>query len=97
MLTVLVVLHGTICVLLLLAVMIQQGKGASMGMLGGASQSWFGPSGAKTILMKITVGLAAGFLITSMLITLVNSQRRATPLAPVQNQSQPPVDGQTPR
>ena len=58
MLAVLVVLHGIICVLLLLAVMIQQGKGASMGMLGGASQSWFGPSGAKTVLMKITVGLA---------------------------------------
>ena len=95
MLAVLVILHGTICVLLLLAVMIQQGKGASMGMLGGASQSWFGPSGAKTILMKITVGLAAGFLLTSMLITLVNSRRPAAPMAPAQ--AQPPAGEQTPR
>jgi len=94
MLTVLVILHGTICVLLLLAVMIQQGKGASMGMLGGASQSWFGPSGAKTILMKITVGLAAGFLLTSMLITLINSQRPAAPVPPAQAQG--PAGGQTP-
>jgi len=96
MLAVLVVLHATICVLLLLAVMIQQGKGASMGMLGGASQSWFGPSGAKTILMKITVGLAAGFLITSMLITLVNSQRRMAPMAPAPGQ-QAPAGDQAPR
>ena len=95
MLSILVILHGTICVLLLLAVMIQQGKGASMGMLGGASQSWFGPSGAKTILMKITVGLAAGFLLTSMLITLVNSQRRAAPMAP--EQAQAPAGEQAPR
>jgi preprotein translocase subunit SecG len=95
MLGILVVLHGAICVLLLLAVLIQQGKGASMGMLGGASQSWFGPSGAKTVLMKITVGLAVGFLMTSMLITLVNAQRPASPMA--QSQGQPPAGDQTPR
>lgn len=95
MLGFLILLHGIICTLLLLAVLLQQGKGASMGMLGGASQSWFGPSGAKTVLMKVTVGLAVAFLLSSMLITLVNARRPASPLAPVQSQA--PADGQAPR
>ena len=67
------------CVLLILAVLIQQGKGASMGLLSGAGQSWFGPAGSKTLLMKITVGLAAAFLLLSVLLALVSTPR---PLAP---------------
>jgi len=93
----LVVIHGFICVFLLFAVMIQQGKGASMGMLGGASQSWFGPTGTKTVLMKITVGLACGFLLTSLLMTMISSQRTAAPMAPPPAPAQAPADGQTPR
>lgn len=56
--TILVTIHVLICFLLVLAVLIQQGKGASMGIISGASQSWFGPTGSKTLLMKVTVGLA---------------------------------------
>jgi len=97
MVGILVFLHLVICFLLIIAVMIQQGKGASMGMLGGASQSFFGPAGSKTFLMKLTVGLAVGFLATSILITLVSAQRPvasgAAPAAP----ASAPAGGQTPR
>ena len=84
--TILVTIHVVICLLLVLAVLIQQGKGASMGILSGASQSWFGPTGSKTLLMKVTVGLASAFLLLSLLITMAGSRRRVmvspTPVAP---------------
>jgi preprotein translocase subunit SecG len=84
--TILVTIHVVVCLLLVLAVLIQQGKGASMGILSGASQSWFGPTGSKTLLMKVTVGLASAFLLLSLLITMAGSRRRAmvspTPVAP---------------
>lgn len=75
MLGFLVIIHFLICLVMILAVLIQQGKGASMGMLGGASQSFFGPAGSKTFLMKLTVGLAIGFLLTSLLISMMSVQR----------------------
>lgn len=75
MIAVLVTLHVLICAVLILAVLLQQGKGASMGLLSSAGQSWFGPAGSKTLLMKITVGVAVAFLLSSILLTLAGTRR----------------------
>jgi len=77
----LMTIYVVVCVLLILAVLIQQGKGASMGLLSGAGQTWFGPAGSKTLLMKITLGLAAGFLALSVLLALATSSSRRNALA----------------
>ncbi len=91
MMTVLVILHVAICLVLMLAVLIQQGKGASMGLLSSAGQTWFGPAGSKSLLMKITIGFAVAFLLSSVLLTLAGTRRplagapaQAAPAAPPQ-------------
>jgi preprotein translocase subunit SecG len=75
------------CALLIAAVLLQQGKGASMGLLSGAGQSWFGPAASKTLLMKITVGLAAAFLLLAVLLSIAGTRRQAAapPPAPPAN------------
>jgi preprotein translocase subunit SecG len=89
MIAVLVGIHVLISLFLVLAVLLQQGKGASLGALGGAGQSWFGPTGSKSLLMKITVGLAVAFLLSSILLSLAATERPVMPVqpaAPVQQQ-----------
>jgi preprotein translocase subunit SecG len=86
MIGVLVGIHVAISLFLVLAVLLQQGKGASMGVLGGAGQSWFGPSGSKSLLMKITIGLAVAFLLNSILLSLAATERA---VMPPQQQSAP--------
>ncbi len=90
--TVLIIIHVTISLFLILAVLIQQGKGASMGILSGAGQTWFGPAGSKTLLMKITVGLACAFLLNSLLLSLASRRQTmvVAPPAPPPQQAPPP-------
>jgi preprotein translocase subunit SecG len=68
MVIVLTVLHVLIACFLVLIVLIQSGKGADIGAAfgGGASQTMFGARGATTVLHKITSGLAAAFMLTSL-------------------------------
>lgn len=75
-------LYMLACTLLIGAVLLQQGKGASMGLLSGAGQSWFGPAASKTLLMKITVGLAAAFLVLAVLLSLAGTRRQAVAAPP---------------
>jgi preprotein translocase subunit SecG len=68
MTTLLVTIHITACIILILIVLLQGGKGAEMGVSlgGGSSQTLFGSSGPATILTKITTGVAILFMITSL-------------------------------
>jgi len=91
MISLLVTVHVLICLFLVIAILLQQGKGASMGALGGAGQSWFGPTGSKSVLMKITVGLSIAFLLVSILLALASRDRPMTAsqqAVPVQRQGQ---------
>ena len=64
----LTVVHLIVCLLLILAVLVQSGKGADLasafGMTG--SQTVFGPRGAATVLHKVTTVLAVLFMVTSL-------------------------------
>ena len=61
------ILHIFVCVILILVVLLQAGKGANMGAaFGGASQTGFGSSGAGTFLGKMTTLVAAVFMLTSL-------------------------------
>lgn len=60
-------LHVIACIVLILVVLLQAGKGANMGAaFGGASQTVFGSSGAGTFLGKMTTLVAAIFMLTSL-------------------------------
>jgi preprotein translocase subunit SecG len=64
---VITVVHIVVCILMVLVVLLQKGKGASMGAaFGGSSQTIFGSSGPGTFLGKITTGVAVVFMLTSL-------------------------------
>lgn len=76
MLTMLVTLHVIICVLLVVTVLLQFGKGAEMGavMGGGASQAVFSSSAKGNFLTKLTTVLAIGFMLNSIVLTTLKSR-----------------------
>ena len=69
--TFLIILHVLVCIILILIVLLQAGKGANMGAaFGGSSQTVFGSSGAGTFLGKLTAGVAIVFMLTSTIAPL---------------------------
>lgn len=64
--------HIGVSVLIILAVLFQSGKGASIGASfggGSSNQTLFGSSGPASFLAKITVVLGIAFGVTSMYLT----------------------------
>ncbi len=81
MITGLSLLHIFVCVALILIVLLQAGKGASMGAaFGGASQTIFGSPGAAGFLTKITTVAAIIFMMTSIFLTMMSSRRSSAVL-----------------
>mgnify|MGYP001627471692 CR=1 FL=1 len=76
MITTLIVLHVIICVLLVVTVLLQFGKGAEMGavMGGGASQAVFSSSSKGNFFTKLTSALAIGFMLNSIALTTLKSR-----------------------
>lgn len=72
----LIILHVVICLVLIVAVLLQSGKAADLaGSFGGVgSQTAFGPRGATTLLAKITTGAAVVFMLTSIGLWLVSTR-----------------------
>jgi preprotein translocase subunit SecG len=71
-LVVLTILHLIVCVMLIAIVLLQTGKGASMGAaFGGASQTLFGGAGPANFLNKITTIAAIVFMVTSFTLAIV--------------------------
>lgn len=62
------VVHVVVCVMLILIVLLQRGRGSDMGAVfgGGSSQTIFGSSGPGTFLGKVTAVVATVFMITSL-------------------------------
>jgi preprotein translocase subunit SecG len=90
--TFLIILHILICLVLILIVLLQAGKGADMGAaFGGSSQTVFGSSGAGTFLGKMTAGVAILFMLTSLALTYTASHRSSS----LMDRSKLPVTGQT--
>ena len=64
-------LHVLVCICLIAIVLLQQGKGADMGVAlgGGASNTVFGARGAGNFLTKLTTGAAIVFMLTSVTLS----------------------------
>jgi len=93
------ILHIVACLILVLVVLLQAGKGANMGAaFGGSSQTVFGSSGAGTFLGKMTATIAVIFMLTSLILTY-NVSRKGSSLfehsqAPVTRQAIPAMPAQ---
>lgn len=71
----LVVVHVTVCLALILVVLLQVGKGQSIGAaFGGASssQTFFGSRGPATFLSHLTTVSAALFMLTSLSLAYIS-------------------------
>lgn len=72
MITLLIILHVLICVGLIIAILLQSGKGSDLGAaFGGSSQTLFGSTGAVPFLNKVTTGVAIAFMITSLSLAFI--------------------------
>ncbi len=84
MTTLIVIAHVIACILLILIVLLQTGKGADMGAsFGGASsQALFGGAGPATFLSKVTTGVAVIFMLTSLTLAYMSSHKPQTSIMP---------------
>lgn len=64
------VLHILVCVVLIVVVLLQRGKGAEMGAIlgGGGGNTVFGARGAGNFLTRLTTGAAVVFMFTSLIL-----------------------------
>jgi preprotein translocase subunit SecG len=76
MVTMLIVLHVIICVLLVVTVLLQFGKGAETGAImgSGASQAVFSSSAKGNFMTKTTTILALSFFVNSIILTTIKSR-----------------------
>ena len=73
------IIHILACVSLIIIVLLQTGKGASLGAaFGGSSQTVFGSAGAATFLTKITTVVGILFMLTSLGITFFGIGTKAS-------------------
>ncbi len=75
MATFVTVIHILTCLLIVIVVLMQSGKGADISAtLGGSSNTVFGSSGGANFFTKTTFVLAAIFGITSLSLTIMGSR-----------------------
>jgi preprotein translocase subunit SecG len=74
MFVILLTLHVLICLVLVVAILIQSGKGGGLVSAFGTSggHAIFGGRGAATFLSKATTILGAGFMVTSLLLAVLS-------------------------
>ncbi len=73
-------IHVIVCVLLIIVILLQQGKSADLAAAfgGQGSQTAFGPRSAANLLTKSTAWLAGLFIVTSISLTVL-MQHQTTP------------------
>ncbi len=77
MTTVLIIAHVLVALTLIGVVLVQRGQGADMGASfgGGGAQTLFGSRGSGSFLGKLTGGLAATFMLTSLTLAFFSQQQ----------------------
>ncbi|HPR62889.1 MAG TPA: preprotein translocase subunit SecG [Thermoanaerobaculia bacterium] len=72
----LVIIHVIVCLFLIGVVLLQQGKGSDLASAfgGGGGQAAFGARSGATFMHKLTVGAFVVFILTSVMLVIVNRQ-----------------------
>lgn len=100
MYTVVLALHIFVCFLLIIAVLLQNGKGSDLGAaLGGGSGEMFGPKAPANMMNKITTVIAACFLMLSLVLAVLSglgsgSIMRSVPVSAPAETQQPAAPAQ---
>jgi preprotein translocase subunit SecG len=99
MIILLSIIHVLVCLILILIVLLQSGKGADLAGAfgGGGSQTAFGARGTATFLSKLTTGAAVVFMLTSFALSLFTTRDQGSSVMegakPVQKQAAPAQSG----
>src|SRR4029450_4325767 len=90
------IIHVLVCLILILIVLLQSGKGADLAGAfgGGGSQTAFGARGTATFLSKLTTVAAIGLMLPAVRLSFSSSRRGGSCVmeraeAPVTKQSAP--------
>ncbi|PLX67997.1 MAG: preprotein translocase subunit SecG [Denitrovibrio sp.] len=76
MYTIVLALHLFVCFLLIMAVLLQAGKGSSLGAaFGGGQGDVFGPGTPVNIMNRITTIVAILFMLTSLTLAILSTQK----------------------
>jgi preprotein translocase subunit SecG len=91
--TLIIILHVFISFLMIGAILLQSGKGAEIGAaFGGSSQTVFGSRGPANFLSKLTVVVAAVFMLTSLSLAILAKERNfASTVIDLNKKSEPPA------
>ena len=77
--TILTIAHVIVCLFLVGVVLLQHGKGADIGAtFGGSSQSLFGTEGPLPLLNKITTAAAIIFMLTSVTLAYLSTEKSSS-------------------
>ena len=71
--TILMILFIIVCILLVVLVLMQEGKDAGLGTIGGAAESYWGKNKGRSMegqMVKVTKVLAALFLLIAVALNL---------------------------
>jgi preprotein translocase subunit SecG len=91
-------LHVIVCIILILVVLLQSGKGADLAGAfgGGATQTAFGSRGPASFLSKLTTGAAVIFMLTSISLSLIGERREVKSILETGARSSAPAPQKTP-
>lgn len=108
MYAVLMTVHLAACLLMILIVLLQAGRGAGFNVFGGGGDALFATPSGSGFMKKMTAWLAGTFAVTSLLLTLLQGRvgfnsvtNRAAPMpapaaAPAAPQAQPAAPAPAP-
>jgi preprotein translocase subunit SecG len=101
MTSILMTVHVLVAIALVGVVLIQRGQGADIGASfgSGGAQTLFGSRGSGSFLGKLTGGLAATFMLTSLTLAFFTQQQAVSVVeraAPIQQPALPTSDGGAP-
>lgn len=84
MFTFVLIIFTLSCIVLILSVLLQSGKGGGLGEIfgGGAERSLFGGAGAGGFIFKVTIGSAIVFVVTSVILSVMYSRHVRIPSGP---------------
>ncbi len=84
--TLLTIIHISVSLFLIVIVLLQHGKGADMGAAfgGGSSQTLFGTEGPLPLLNKITTGAAIIFMVTSVALAYISTNKTISVMSDVE-------------
>lgn len=90
------IIHVIMCIILIAIVLLQSGKGASMGAaFGGASNTLFGAAGPANFLNKVTTIAAIVFMLTSFTLAVVSSRETKSSTVLDATEQEQPVEETT--